>query len=423
EVATLNVPDIKTRLRQIGVEPEDFPGCTDRTDLVNLYREKAAAKNEENKDLKRQRELQKMSPKERQKFLADERQAMALKQQDEFKKEYEELLAKGEGWAMVKAMQNIWKKNMEENKKRAKNNTLEGSAGRMAAMMDEMEGMEGRCTLVTTIQMYQILALNCLINAYSLSKLRLDGVKYGDRQMTCLGILMSVSFVTISRSKPLDQLSSVRPLKSIFHPALFISIVGQFALHIFTMYYLVKEGKTYLSADHPVDLDSEYKPSVVNSVVFLVTAVQQVSVFVVNLKGPPFMGGLAQNTPLLWSLAVTFVGTFMCASESIPQLNQFLQLEPFPSIAFRNTVLVALAIDVTGAFLWDRLLLAIFAYPVLKASLENTTKKEMMTIIRVVAVVCALVYWLASQDYTELIEEMERQEELARLSESGSVAG
>lgn len=73
----------------------------------------------------------------------------------------------------------------------------------------------------------QILALNCLISAYSLSVLYLDGVKYGDRQMTALGMLMSVSFITISRSKPLSKLSPVRPITSIFHPALFLSILGQ----------------------------------------------------------------------------------------------------------------------------------------------------------------------------------------------------
>jgi manganese-transporting P-type ATPase len=268
--------------------------------------------------------------------------------------------------------------------------------------------------------MYQILALNCLINAYSLSVLHLDGVKYGDRQMTCLGILMSVSFVTISRSKPLDQLSSVRPLGSVFHPALFLSLLGQFAMHIFTMYFLVREAKTYLPEDHAVDLDREFKPNIVNSVVFLVTAVQQVSVFVVNLKGPPFMGGLTENTPLLWSLVITFVGTFLCASESIPQLNLGLQLEPFPSVMFRNSVLFALILDVSCAFLWDRLLLALFALPILKASMAGITRQDVISIGRVIAIVSVLVYWLASQDYTELFEELERQEAAAKAAELAS---
>jgi cation-transporting ATPase 13A1 len=56
----------------------------------------------------------------------------------------------------------------------------------------------------------------------------------------------------------------------------------------------------------------------------------QVSVFVVNLKGPPFMSGLSDNSPLLYSLASTFVLTFLLASETIPQLNKFLQVRGPP---------------------------------------------------------------------------------------------
>ncbi|GMF46859.1 unnamed protein product [Phytophthora fragariaefolia] len=57
---------------------------------------------------------------------------------------------------------------------------------------------QGRCTLVTTIQMYKILGINCLITAYYLSSLFVHGVKNGDQQLTISGVSV---YLTCARLK------------------------------------------------------------------------------------------------------------------------------------------------------------------------------------------------------------------------------
>jgi hypothetical protein len=61
ELKKLRVPDLKIKLRQIGVEPDDFPDCTERNDLIDLFKKKYDEKSQENKEIKRQKELMKMS--------------------------------------------------------------------------------------------------------------------------------------------------------------------------------------------------------------------------------------------------------------------------------------------------------------------------------------------------------------------------
>jgi len=263
--------------------------------------------------------------------------------------------------------------------------------------------------------MYQILALQCLISSYSLSVLYLDGVKYGDTQMTAMGILGSISFMSVSRSKPLDRLSSVRPLTSIFHPSLFISLLGQFSIHLATMVYAVYLAKEQLSEDHEVNLDGAFKPGILNTVVFLVSNVQQVTVFVVNLQGSPFMTGLTQNRPLLWSLAATFILTFMFASETVPGLNKYFQLVPFPDEAFRDLILRLLMADVAATFVLDRLMKFFFARDILFASVKGTTASDVFKLARTIGVIYFLMNMFLGSN--ETWEEMMAQE--GRLEELG----
>ena len=206
---------------------------------------------------------------------------------------------------------------------------------------------QGRCTLVAFTQMHKILALNCLIQAYSLSVLYLDGIKYGDYQVTISGMLMSVCFLCISRAKPMDRLSAQRPLTRVFSAYIFLSVLLQFALHVATTHYLVMLVPRFESPE-PVDLEAKFNPSLLNSAIFLIGLSQQVNTFSVNYIGQPHRESMRQNQALYYGLLACFGVAFAGATELVPELNEWLQLVKLPSAFQVRLVALMVSLPIAG---------------------------------------------------------------------------
>lgn len=189
---------------------------------------------------------------------------------------------------------------------------------------------QGRCTLVTTVQMFKILGLLSLSTAYSLSVLYLDGIKLGDMQATMAGLLTAGMFFFISNAEPLKTLSQDRPHPNIFSRYIFTSLMGQFAVHMGFLMYMQHTAHALMLPEDRQQPDAEFKPNLINTVCFLANFAIQTMTFAVNYIGEPF------NTPLLlntwFARSVRFsVGMYvLLTTDIVGGLNDWFSLIPLP---------------------------------------------------------------------------------------------
>merc|ERR1711871_293167 len=281
---------------------------------------------------------------------------------------------------------------------------------------------QGRCTLLSALMQQQIMMLESIIAAYTLSALALNNARSSERQMIASSWLIITAAMSFSYASPVNKMHPQRPLKSLFDPAIIFSIFGQAIIHIACMTLAVQwatdamgpekldEVKEFFKKAKAKQLDQEslceeddmmcqfnlmwqapFLPNILNSTVFLVETSQMISVYFANYKGRPWMKGMLENHPLFLSVFVCVAGVVIASWEMVPQLNELLQLAPFPDDNFRYKVVFLITATIIGTFLWDRLCVLLFAPNIFDAMAKEITKTSwkdvmpvLMTLLKVI---------------------------------------
>ena len=158
----------------------------------------------------------------------------------------------------------------------------------------------------------------------------------------------------------MEGLSKERPQPNIFNFYIIGSVLGQFAIHIVTLIYL----SNYVQRTEPrkpdVDLEGDFEPSLLNSAVYLLQLIQQISTFAINYQGRPFREGIRENRSMYWGLVGVSLIAFSCSTEFIPEINEKLKLVPF-STDFKITMTAVMIVDYVGCYVVEKVLKAAFS--------------------------------------------------------------
>ena len=113
-------------------------------------------------------------------------------------------------------------------------------------------------------------------------------------------------------------------------------------------------------------------------------------IYLINFLGRPWMKGMLENHPLFLSVFVCVGGVVVASWEMAPQLNDLIQLAPFPNDTYRYKVVILVVSTIFGTFLWDRLCTMMFAPRVFQAMIGEASRTTIQDIKPVRT--CALTY-------------------------------
>lgn len=109
-----------------------------------------------------------------------------------------------------------------------------------------------------------------------------------------------------------------------------------------------------------VDLEAEFAPSLLNSAVYLLQLIQQISTFAVNYQGRPFRESLSENKGMYYGIIGVTAIAFSCSTEFIPEINEKMSLVKFTD-EFKMTMTGIMILDYAGCWIIERVLKALFS--------------------------------------------------------------
>jgi cation-transporting ATPase 13A1 len=109
-----------------------------------------------------------------------------------------------------------------------------------------------------------------------------------------------------------------------------------------------------------VDLEGDFQPSLLNSAVYLLQLIQQISTFAINYQGRPFRESISENRGMYWGMILVTGVAFSCSTEFIPEINEKMKLVPF-SNAFKLVMTTTMVADYLGCWVVEKVLKNMFS--------------------------------------------------------------
>jgi len=117
---------------------------------------------------------------------------------------------------------------------------------------------------------------------------------------------------------------------------------------------------TLIRRDQNIDLEGEFSESLLNSAVYLLQLIQQISTFAINYQGRPFREALSENRGMYWGIIGVSAIAFSCSTEFIPEINEKMRLVPFTS-DFKTTLTTVMVLDYVGCWVIEKTLKFMFS--------------------------------------------------------------